>query len=191
MARGAARGEGPDPLEDTLTTTEYINAARERLRGYGATLAKVGVAPSHPANTLAPKLEAADEADDGPNGFTNQLALLCDSVFSGRGYAACLLSNEFGSKATLRLAEPQHFPDCGIPMGHAVLLHTLIFSNSTDDPADAKPNTPKAAKTESKADKSDQNHTSAAKSPSDDHATAELKMDILRCSSRTIQQHTR
>ena len=178
-------------MEDTLTTTEYISAARERLRGYEATPTKVGVAPSHPANTLAPKLEAADEADDGPNGFTSQLVLLCDSVFSGRGYAACLLSNEFGSKATLRLAKPQHFPDCGIPMGHAVLLHTLIFSNSTESPADAKTNTPKAAKTDksdkTKAEKSDTKHTAAAKSPSDDNATAELKMDILRCSSRTIE----
>ena len=79
-----------------------------------------------------------------------------------------------------------------MPMGHAVLLHTLISSNSTDAPADAKPNTPKAAK----ADKSDQTNTSAAKSPGDDrpdtfmdHATAEVEMNILRCSSRTIEQH--
>ena len=151
---------------------------------------------------LADKLEAADESD-GPNGFTNQLALLCDSgALSGHKYAACLSDNQFGSKATLRLAEPHHFKDCGMPMGHAVLLHTLISSNSTDAPADAKPNTPKAAKTDksdkTKADKSDQHHTSAAKSPGDDrpdtfmdHATAELEMNILRCSSRTIQQHTR
>ena len=83
------------------------------------------------ANTLTPKLEAADESDDGPNGFTNQLVLLCDSVSSGRGYAACLLSNEFGIKATLRLAEPHHYKECGIPMGHAVLLHKCIFPDLT------------------------------------------------------------
>ena len=51
-----------------------------------------------PAQRLAEALEAAED-----DRFIDQFTLLCNTgVFSGRGYAACLISNEFGSKAALR-----------------------------------------------------------------------------------------